>query len=138
MALFEKLGDTILNVGKDVSQKVKDVSGITKLKIDIRAKEDFINKQYMELGKACYERRQSETEEEEAIFERIDEAVSEIHKMELQILELKGTKKCPSCGAEVSDLAEYCSVCGEKISVVVSDSPYEETPSEEAEEQETT
>ena len=31
MEFFEKLGDTIVNVGKDVTQKAKDVSGIAKL-----------------------------------------------------------------------------------------------------------
>jgi len=42
MDILEKIGDTIVNVGKDVTQKAKDVSGIAKLKLDIRAKEDFI------------------------------------------------------------------------------------------------
>ena len=51
MEFFEKLGDTIVNVGKDVTQKAKDVSGIAKLKLDIKSKEDFIKEQYIELGK---------------------------------------------------------------------------------------
>ena len=38
MDLFEKIGDTILTVGKDVTQKAKDVSGIAKLRLDIRQK----------------------------------------------------------------------------------------------------
>ena len=45
MDLFEKIGDTILTVGKDVTQKAKDVSGIAKLRLEIRAKEDFNKEQ---------------------------------------------------------------------------------------------
>ena len=60
-------------------------------------------------------------------FERIEEALDEITKMQLRILELKKARKCPECGAEASDQAQYCSVCGAKLSVVVDEeSPYED------------
>ena len=41
MAFFDKLGETIVNVGKDATQKAKDLSGVAKLNLDIKAKEDF-------------------------------------------------------------------------------------------------
>ena len=75
MDLFEKIGDTILTVGKDVTQKAKDVSGIAKLRLDIRAKEDFIKEQYLSLGKAYYEQRKGENVKEEAQFSLIEEAL---------------------------------------------------------------
>ncbi len=134
MEFFEKLGDTILNAGKDVTQKAKDVSGIAKLKLDIRSKEDFIKEQYIHLGKAYYEKNKGTDVPEKVQFERIEEALAEIAKMELQILELKKARKCPSCGAEAPDTAEFCSVCGAKLSVVVEDSPYEEAEEEVREE----
>ena len=56
MEFFDKLSETIVSAGKDVGQKAKDVSGIAKLKMDIRSKEDFVEKQYAELGKAYYEK----------------------------------------------------------------------------------
>ena len=56
MEFFDKLSETIVSAGKDVGQKAKDVSGIAKLKMDIRSKEDFVEKQYAELGKAYYTR----------------------------------------------------------------------------------
>jgi hypothetical protein len=49
-----------MSAGKDVGQKAKDVSGIAKLKMDIRSKEDFVEKQYAELGKAYYEKHKDE------------------------------------------------------------------------------
>ena len=42
MEFFDKLSETIVSAGKDVGQKAKDVSGIAKLKMDIRSKEDFV------------------------------------------------------------------------------------------------
>lgn len=126
MAFFDKLGDTIINAGKDVTQKAKDASGIAKLKLDIRSKEDFIKEQYVELGKVYYKKNKGTDVPEKAEMERIDEAFEEIEKMKLQILELKKAKKCPECGAEAADAAEYCSACGAKLSVVVEDAAYEE------------
>ena len=127
MEFFEKLGDTIVSVGKDVTQKAKDVSGIAKLKLDIRSKEDFIKEQYIELGKAYYEAHKEEEVEDQARFDQITEALEEIERMRLQILELKGTRKCPDCGAEAADTAEYCSVCGAKLTVVVKEDDCEKT-----------
>lgn len=141
MDFFSKLGDTITNVGRDVTQKAKDVSGIAKLKLDIKAKEDYIKEQYVALGKAYYEKNKENDVPEKAQFARIEEAMEDISRMELMILELKKARKCPGCGAEAAETAEYCSVCGMKLSVcegtpketeeevvvdVVEDAPYEE------------
>lgn len=130
MAFMERMGDTLLNMGKDVSQKAKDMSGIAKLKLSIRAKEDFVKEQYMEIGKAYYERNKGEEVPEQVQFAQIEEALEDIAQMERQILELKGARKCPGCGAEAADTAEYCSVCGTKLSVVVEDEPEEEKDKE--------
>ena len=73
MDILEKIGDTLVNVGRDVTKKAKDVSGIAKLRLDIRAKEDFIKEQYLELGKAYYEEHRGEAVKEQAQFEQIDE-----------------------------------------------------------------
>ncbi len=127
MEFFEKLGDTIVNVGKDVTQKAKDVSGIAKLKLDIKSKEDFIKEQYIELGKVYYEMHKDEAAEDQARFDQITEALEEIERMKVQILELKGARKCPDCGAEAADTAEYCSVCGAKLTVVVEETDCEKT-----------
>ncbi len=126
MAFMERMGDTLLSMGKDVSQKAKDMSGIAKLKLNIRSKEDYVKEQYMEIGKAYYERHRGEDGPEQAQFDRIDEALEAIAQMELQILELKGAKKCPGCGAETAETAEYCSACGTKLSVVAEEGTEEE------------
>lgn len=136
MTFLNRLGDTITSVGKDVTQKAKDVSGIAKLKMDIRSREDFVKEQYIQIGKAYYQAHKGEDVPEKDRFDRIDEALDEIARMELQILELKKARKCPKCGAEASDTAEFCSVCGTKLGVVVADAEAKDAkePTEEKEE----
>ncbi len=126
MDILERIGDTIVSVSKDVSQKAKDASGIAKLRLDIKSKENFIREQYLEIGKLYYEKHKGEDVEEQVQFDRIDEALEAIEEMQQQILVLKGARKCPDCGAQAADTAEYCSVCGAKLSIVVEDLPYEE------------
>lgn len=127
MEFFEKLGETITTAGKEATQKAKDLSEIAKLNLDIRAKEDYVQKQYIELGKIYYKvHRESIDAEGAEHFELIEEALESIEKMKLKIMEIKGTKRCPKCGKELVDEAEYCSFCGVKVSIVVDAEDVEE------------
>ena len=60
MEFFDKLSESLVSAGKDVSQKAKDVSEIAKLKLDIKSKEDYVQKQYEELGRSYYEKHKDE------------------------------------------------------------------------------
>ena len=125
MEFFDKLSETIVSAGKDVGQKAKDVSGIAKLKMDIRSKEDFVEKQYAELGKAYYEKhKDDETEEtgengektpEQEHFFLISEALGEIERMRAEVLKIQGAAECPKCGAKMPQGAAFCSNCGTKM-----------------------
>ena len=125
MEFFDKLSETIVSAGKDVGQKAKDVSEIAKLKMDIRSKEDFVEKQYAELGKAYYEKhKEDETEEtgengektpEQEHFFLISEALSEIERMRAEVFKLQGAAECPKCGAKMPQGAAFCSNCGTKM-----------------------
>ena len=103
MEFFDKLSESLVSAGKDVSQKAKDVSEIAKLKLDIKSKEDYVQKQYEELGRSYYEKHKDEEECEEA--EQF----------------FQGSAECPKCGAKMPEGAVYCSNCGTKM-----DDMYEE------------
>lgn len=118
MGFVEQLSATISSVSKDVGERAKEVSGIARLRFDIRTKQDFLREQYVIVGKAYYEAHKDEEVPEKENFMKIKEALDEIKNMELQILELKKIRRCPECGAEASDTAVYCSRCGEKLSPV--------------------
>lgn len=122
MDFFDKLGESLVSAGKDVSQRAKDVSEIAKLRLDIKAKEDYVEKKYAALGKAYYEKYKDEEgcEEAEQLF-LIREALEEIERMKAEVLRIQGSTECPKCGAKMPDGASFCSSCGAKM-----DDMYEE------------
>lgn len=126
MSFIDKLGDSIVSMSKDVGQKAKEASGIAKLKLDIRIKQEYVKEQYALLGKLYYKAHKDEDVLEKEQFEKISEALDEIDKMELQVLQLKKARRCPNCGVEASDTAEFCSNCGAKLGVVVDESKGED------------
>lgn len=115
MDFFSKLGETLSEAGKDVSQKAKEMTGIAKLNMDIKAKEDYINKQYTAIGRQYYEMHK---DDEEPLFEEmalVREAAEDTKRMEQELADLKGMKKCPSCEAAVEQDAKFCPKCGKNF-----------------------
>ena len=116
MSFFDDVKESLVSAGKDVSQKAKEVSGVARLKLDVKTKEDFVTKQYAELGRMYYEQHK---EDEEAVneeqFEVIREALEEIDRMKTEILNLQGASECPNCGAKMPLGAAFCSSCGTKL-----------------------
>ena len=60
MSFFDEMKESLVSAGKDVSQKAKEVSGIARLKLDIKSKEDYVEKQYAILGRMYYEQHKDE------------------------------------------------------------------------------
>lgn len=139
MAFFDKLSETFVNAGKDVSQKAKDLSGTAKLTMDIHMKEDQVQKLYAQVGKLYYEEHK---DDEQAAYEemaQIKEMLTVIEDMKKELMELKGAKVCPRCGQEVKAADAYCSSCGAKIEddEIIVDAVVKEAPTEEAASEET-
>lgn len=141
MAFLDKLSETLVSAGKDVGQKAKDLSGTAKLTLDIKSKEDYVQKMYAEIGRQYYEGHKDDAEAVYEQMEQITEALNVIADMKKELLELKGAKTCPRCGEEVKSADAYCKSCGAKIEdddivvdAVVKDAPAEETAEEIKEE----
>jgi len=49
MSFFDEMKESLVSAGKDVSQKAKEVSGVAKLKLDVKSKEDYVEKQYWDV-----------------------------------------------------------------------------------------
>lgn len=135
MTFFTKLGETISSTGKDVSQKAKDLTELARLNLNIKAKEDFIEKQYGEIGKQYFNLHK---EDQEPFFEEINlisETLKEIERLKSEIADLKGKKKCPACGAVVEQDAIFCNQCGAKCeSIFEEEAPADDEADEETEE----
>lgn len=122
MEFFDKLSETLVNAGKDVGQKAKDASEIAKLKLDIKAKDDFVKNQYAALGEAYYKKHKDEEGCEDAEqFFLIQEALDEIARMKTEMLKIKGASECPNCGAKMPENSTFCSACGTKLDSVFED-----------------
>ncbi|WP_075717424.1 zinc ribbon domain-containing protein [Roseburia sp. 499] len=114
MDFFSKLGDTISATGKDVSKKARDLTGLAKLNMDLRAKEEYILRQYQEIGKQYYEQHKEDTESAFGEIALIKEAMEEMEAIKGEIAELKGMKRCQSCGTPLNIDDVFCKKCGAK------------------------
>ena len=117
MEFIDKLGDTLVTVSKDATQKAKSISEIAKLRIDIRSKEDDINKKYQEIGKLYFEKHKEEEEPEYEQVSAIKESKELLDELRVQLSQIKGVQRCPSCGKEMDLDADFCSKCGAKLDI---------------------
>lgn len=113
MAFFDELGKVISDKSKEAANRVKDITGVLQLKSKLSAEKDKINKAYITLGKAYYDRHEGEPEEEFSDeFRTIQAGLEKIASLEDEIAELEGTRVCAECGAKVEKNAAFCSRCG--------------------------
>lgn len=117
MAFFDSMKETLTTAGKDVSQKAKEVSAVTKLKLEIRSKQESLDKAYIALGKRCYELHQegNSIEPTQEEITEISTLTEEIANLNEEILKLQGSCACPQCGAILPDNTAFCNKCGAKI-----------------------
>lgn len=114
MSFLDEMKDELLSAGREVSQKAKEVSGIAKLKLDIRSKQDALDKQYIALGKMYYD-MEKEGEMPEAEITAISTLLNEIADLKSELLRMQGATTCPACGETLPEGISYCSKCGAKL-----------------------
>ncbi len=112
---LEKVKQELVTAGKDVGEKAKEVSAAAKIKLDIRTKENFLDKQYAALGRAYYNAHKGEEVPEETAFAAISEAEEELERLKDELLTLQGAVICPSCGQKQADGSSYCKNCGAEL-----------------------
>lgn len=113
---FNKLKDDIVSAGKEVGDKAKGATDAAKIKIDIRTKEEFIQKQYAELGKAYFASvEKGEELQAEACMNSIKEAKEEIQRLNDQLMNLQGAVVCSNCGEKQTKGNNYCQNCGASL-----------------------
>lgn len=89
---FEKVKSEVINAGKDVGDKAKEMAAIAKVKLDIHTKEEYLDKQYALLGRAYYSAHKEDADvPEKQSMEAIREAEEDLAdlKAELQVLQGK-------------------------------------------------
>ena len=114
---FDKLKDDLFSVGKEVGDRVSDVSNIAKLKLELRSKEDFIQRQFAELGRLYYEahKEAADSVAEQDMFNSIAETEAQIAETKSAILNLQGAICCPECGEKYQKGYKFCPFCGGEL-----------------------
>ena len=112
---FEAFKDSMVSAGKEVGDKVCEVSNVAKLRIDIRTKKDYLEKQFAALGRAFYQNHKEEDIPEKDFFPAIAEALEDINRLENDLLKAQGAVVCPDCGKRQEKTNAYCNACGVKL-----------------------
>ncbi|MFA9378005.1 MAG: zinc ribbon domain-containing protein [Lachnotalea sp.] len=120
MAFFDKLGESISSKSKDVAKKAKELAEISSLNGKISSQEEIIRETYLDLGKEFYEKYKNDSENEfEAKCDIITASYVEIEEIKKEINKIKNFKICPSCSAELTADAVFCSKCGYKFEIEI-------------------
>ena len=114
---FDKLKDDLFSVGKEVGDRVSDVSNIAKLKLDVRSKEEFLERQFAQLGRMYYAAHKNDVEAvaEQDTFVAIAETEAKIEGIKQTILDLQGAVCCPNCGEKYQKGFKFCPSCGAEL-----------------------
>ncbi len=122
--ILKQISSTISEAGKDGLEKAKELRDSARLTLEIRSRENSIQKAYHELGKAYFQAHRNDDDPEYDQIAFIKAAFEEIGELKVAKDEIRGIKRCANCGNPIADGVNYCPNCGTK---------YEE-PEEAAEE----
>ena len=114
--ILKKIGETITETGKSVSEKTKQVGNVAKLNAKIISSEHSIGENYIVLGKYYYDTYKDNPDDD--VLETVNAvtaSIDAISEMKAQILAIKGLVKCVNCGAECPCEDDYCGKCGTKL-----------------------
>lgn len=121
MDFFNKIGKTISNGVSGTASKTKELTEVQKLNSTINQQKNEIESKYAEMGKLYFEKfgENGQIGELNALSAEIRKILEEIEANKDKINEIKGLKKCESCGEPIDNGSVFCPICGAKQSVVV-------------------
>ena len=86
MDFFEKVGETVYNTGKNLTDKAKEMAAIAELKNQINTQNTVIKKNYALIGKTYYANNALDPEPEYVeMIQQIRESQKKIDELEEQI-----------------------------------------------------
>lgn len=101
---------------QDVAKGTKDLVETTRLNSQITDEQRKIGNLQTQIGKLYFETYGTEAEAPfKELCEGIAAANEQITKLQLEILIVKGMKRCPKCGADVPIASGFCGKCGSAV-----------------------
>ncbi len=116
----KRKGNIFSQASWKASEASKTSSETGNLKRKIAYEKERIDELYMEIGKKFYENQTGDHESEVALCADIDDRRRRIASMQGDLLELKGMRSCPNCGAKYDEkyTFPFCGRCGSPLSVM--------------------
>lgn len=115
-----KVGNTIENGAKSVSDGSKKMAEKARIKKEISQLESEVNAAYISIGKVFFERISANPEPEcENAVETIVSKGERIEQLRGILSTLEDKIACPSCGADIAKTQKFCDKCGAKIEEIV-------------------
>ncbi|MCR4795266.1 MAG: zinc ribbon domain-containing protein [Ruminococcus sp.] len=111
-----KVGESVERGAKTVSNNSKKFAEKNKVKRDIAHIEADINSDYIELGKALYEKISNDPDSEyAATIADIKEKNGKLSELKAVLMSLEDKMFCTNCGAQISKDQLFCDKCGAKV-----------------------
>ncbi|MDE6781103.1 MAG: zinc ribbon domain-containing protein [Ruminococcus sp.] len=111
-----KVGNTIENGAKSVSDGSKKMAEKARIKKEISQLETEVNAAYISIGKVFFEKISANPEPEcENAVETIVTKGERIEQLRGILSNLEDKIACPSCGADIAKTQKFCDKCGAKI-----------------------
>jgi predicted nucleic acid-binding Zn ribbon protein len=118
--LFDEIKKKVTTTTQNAVKATKDMLETSRLNTQIADEQRKMNNCYTQIGKLYFEKYGAETEAPfDELCAGIISANAQIEKLEWEIQQIKGTKHCPNCGAEISAAAGFCSGCGAAVEIIV-------------------
>ena len=118
MSFIDSLSRNFGETAKKAVKKSGEVVEITKLNLQISNQEDKANQLYSEIGKKLYNKyNRGDTVDAGVVgfCEQVDEIEAGIRVTRRRLADMKNTRICPECKAEVKKECVFCPKCGEKV-----------------------
>lgn len=113
-----KVGGSVERGAKTVSANSKKFMEKTKIKNEISGIESAINADYIELGKAMFEKICNSPESEfENTVSDIKEKNKKLAELKAVLMTLEDKMFCTNCGAQISKDQSFCDKCGQKVQI---------------------
>ena len=104
-------------LAQTASEKSQEFYQISKLKIEIGELKLKRDKNFNAIGKQVYDAKKAgeELPSFDALVEEIDLLNADIEEKKDAISEIKNSKRCPNCGADISEDDPFCAKCGTSV-----------------------
>ncbi|NLB81437.1 MAG: zinc ribbon domain-containing protein [Clostridiaceae bacterium] len=116
--LFKDVKKTFTRVANKVTRQSGKYYQISKHTLAISGINSDIKEEYEKIGRKIYDgykNNEISSQDVSAHCELIDEKFKQIEKHRLILSDLKNSRMCPQCQAEISKESTFCANCGEKM-----------------------